>query len=289
MSLFPDSELPINADGTAFHLHLLPSQLRDKVLLVGDPGRVPLVATHFDSIDYDVSNREYHAIAGTYHGKELLCLSTGIGCGNIDIVVNELDALANIDFTTRELKDSFRQLTLVRVGTCGGLQPFTPCGTFIATVKSIGFDGLMNYYGGSEQVCDIPLERAFTEHMQWSSRRGAPYVTSADTTLLDRIAQDDMVRGITVTCGGFYGPQGRQLRIPLGDPDQNEKLRQFTYHGLQVTNIEMESSALAGLSAILGHRAMTCCVVVANRYAQQMNTNYTSTINDLIELVLSRL
>lgn len=286
---FADSELIINPDGSAFHLHLRPEQLADRVILVGDPGRVKLVASHFDIVESEVSNREFHTITGVFRGKRITVQSTGIGCDNIDIVVNELDALANIDFTTREEKDSFRQLTIVRIGTCGGLQPDTPSGTFIASVKSIGFDGLLNFYARRNEVCDLELEEAFKSHVDWNPLLCAPYVVDSDTDLLSRVAKDDMVRGITIACGGFYGPQGRELRLPLADPHLNEKIETFEHAGLRITNFEMESSALAGLSRLMGHRAMTCCMVLANRRAKNVKLSYSNTIDDLIKLVLDRI
>ena len=286
---FPESELIINNDGSVFHLHLKPEQLADRVILVGDPGRVETVAAHFESRECEVASREFHTITGVYQGKRITVQSTGIGCDNIDIVMNELDALANIDFNTRTVKDQLRQLTLVRIGTCGGLQPNTPTGTYIASVKSIGFDGLLNFYAGRNDVCDLAFERAFKEHMNWNPLLCAPYVIDADKELLERVAADDMVRGVTIACGGFFGPQGRELRIPLADPKQNEKVEAFEYEGLRITNFEMESSALAGLSRLLGHKAMTCCMVIANRYAQKMNTEYKGSIDGLIKLVLDRI
>jgi uridine phosphorylase len=203
--------------------------------------------------------------------------------------MNELDSLANIDYQTRRIKPELRQLTVVRIGTCGGLQPFTPIGTAVASVKSIGFDGLLNYYAGRDNVCDLPMEEAFKRHMAWNPRKGAPYVAVADTELIDRIAADDMVRGYTVACGGFYGPQGRRLRLDLQDTNQNEKIETFVYDGMHICNFEMESSALAGMASLLGHRAMTCCMVIANRYAQKMNTEYKNSIDTLIEKVLERI
>ena len=286
---FAPSELIINEDGSIFHVHLTPQQIADKIMLVGDPGRVSLVASYFDEKEFEVESREFKTITGTYKGKRLTVLSTGIGCDNIDIVMNELDALANIDFETRTEKDEHRTLTLVRIGTCGGLQPNTPTGTYIASVKSIGFDGLLNFYAGRNEVCDLPLEEAFKAHMNWSPLLAAPYVIDANAELIDRIAANDMVRGITIACGGFFGPQGRELRIPLADPNQNEKVESFVYQGLHITNFEMESSALAGLSALLGHKAMTCCMVIANRLAKEVNANYKNSINGLIELVLDRI
>lgn len=301
MKHFAESELIINADGSIFHLHLKPEQLADRVILVGDPGRVSTVASYLDTVEYELQSREFHTITGFYKGKRITVLSTGIGCDNIDIVMTELDALANIDFSTRMEKEQHRQLTIVRIGTCGGMQPDTPIGTFVASVKSIGFDGLLNYYAGRNNVCDLALEEAFTKHMKWSPIKGAPYVATASPDLIEQIAADDMVRGITIACGGFYGPQGRQIRIPIQDPDQNIKVETFRYTvpsstpatpqgtELKVCNFEMESSALAGLSALLGHRAMTCCMVIANRYAQEMDTEYKNKIEDLIQLVLERI
>lgn len=286
---FPESELIINPDGSAFHLHLKPEQLADKVILVGDPGRVATVAEHFETKECEVENREFKSVTGIYKGKRITVQSTGIGCDNIDIVVNELDALANIDFNTREEKTEHRQLTIVRIGTCGGLQQNTPVGTFIASVKSIGFDGLLNFYAGRNEVCDLEFEKAFTEYMNWSPQLGAPYVVDADPELIERLAQKDMVRGVTIACGGFYGPQGRELRIPLADPKQNEKVEAFERDGLRITNFEMESSAVAGLSLLLGHKAMTCCMVIANRLVKEANTTYKNSIDDLIKVVLDRI
>ncbi|MBO4820020.1 MAG: nucleoside phosphorylase [Prevotella sp.] len=286
---FPESELIINSDGSCFHLHLRPEQLADRVVLVGDPARVNTVANHFDSIECEVQSREFHTITGTYKGKRITCQSHGIGCDNIDIVMNELDTLANIDYATRSEREEHRTLTCVRIGTCGGLQPFTPTGCFVASVKSIGFDGLLNFYADRNKVCDLALEEAFKKHMEWNPIKGAPYVSVADAALIDQIAQDDMVRGYTISCGGFYGPQGRVLRADIADPRQNEKVESFEYEGMRVCNFEMESSALAGLASLLGHRAMTCCMVIANRYAKEMNTNYKNSIDTLIEKVLDRM
>ena len=286
---FAESELVINGDGSIFHLHLLPEQLADKVILVGDPGRVVLVASHFDSRECLVSNREFNTITGTYKGKRITVLSTGIGCDNIDIVMNELDALANIDFKTRTENDTHRTLTLVRIGTCGGLQPETPVGTYVASVKSVGFDGLLNFYAGRDEVSDLPLENAFKKAVGWNVKMGNPYVVTASEKLIERVAAGDMVKGITVACGGFFGPQGRQLRLPLADPQLNEKIEGFEYNGLKVTNFEMESSALAGLAALMGHEAMTCCMVIANRRAKRMETDYKGDIEGLITTVLDRI
>lgn len=288
---FPSSELIINEDGSVFHLHVKPEQLANKIILVGDPGRVALVASHFENVECDISNREFKTVTGTYKGKRISVVSTGIGCDNVDIVVNELDALTNINFETREENEELKQLEIVRIGTCGGLQPFTPVGTFICSVKSIGFDGLLNFYAGRNEVCDLAFEKAFLDHMQWEGNQcqPAPYVIDANEELINRIAKDDMVRGVTIAAGGFYGPQGRVLRIPLADPDQNKKIEDFEYKEFKITNFEMESSALAGLSRLMGHKATTCCMVIANRLAKEANTNYKNTIDLLIQTVLDRL
>ena len=291
MNYFAPSELIINDDGSVFHLHVKPEWLADKVILVGDPGRVSLVASHFEQKECEVESREFHTITGTCRGKRITVLSTGIGCDNIDIVVNELDALANINFETRTENNCFRQLELVRIGTCGGLQPYTPVGTYVCSEKSIGFDGLLNFYAGRNAVCDLPFERAFLNHMGWSGNlcQPNPYVVDADAELIRRIAADDMVRGVTIAAGGFFGPQGRRLRIPLADPHQNEKIETFEYQGHRITNFEMESSALAGLARLMGHRAITVCMVIANRLIQEANTGYKNTIDGLIEKVLERI
>lgn len=289
MRRFEESELILNQDGSVFHLHIKPEQLAHKVILVGDPGRVSLVASHFTDIEMEVQSREFHSITGKYQGKRITVASTGIGCDNIDIVVNELDALVNIDFATRTEKAEKTSLEIVRIGTCGGLQEYTPVGIFIVSEKSIGFDGLLNFYAGRNEVCNLALEDAFTKHMHWNPQLCAPYVIEADEELTNRIGGDDMVHGITIACGGFYGPQGRQLRIPLADPDQNAKVESFEYEGMHITNFEMESSALAGLSKLLGHKATTCCMVIANRLIKEANTGYKSTIDNLIKEVLERI
>ena len=288
---FAPSELIINDDGSCFHLHLKPEQLADKVILVGDPGRVDTIAAMMDSVECTVSNREFRTATGMYKGKRITVQATGIGCDNIDIVMNELDTLANIDYATRTEKPQHRTLDIVRIGTCGGLQPYTPLGTYLCSVKSIGFDGLLNFYAGRDEVCDLEFERAFVAHMEWSTKKGAPYVANANPELLQRImaADEKMVPGVTIACNGFYGPQGRVLRAQLSDPTQNAKVESFEYKGMKITNFEMESSAVAGLAAILGHRAMTVCMVIANRYAKEMNTDYKPLLEGLITRVLDRI
>lgn len=289
MRYFAESELIINPDGSVFHLHIRPEQLADKVILVGDPGRVALVASHFDNKEFEIESREFNTVTGTYKGKRITVLSTGIGCDNVDIVMNELDALANIDFNTRYEKEEFRQLELVRIGTCGGLQPYTPIGTYICSEKSMGFDGLLNFYSGRYEVSDLEFEQAFLKHMNWERPLCIPYVIDADKELIRRIGQDDMVKGVTIATGGFFAPQGRELRIPLADPKQNEKIENFEYNGYKITNFEMESSALAGLAKLMGHKAMTVCMVIANRLIKEANTGYRNSMDDLIKIVLDRI
>lgn len=283
------SELIINKDGSVFHLHLQPAQLADRVILVGDPGRVPVVASRFDEQECKVCSREFHSITGRYKGKRITVVSHGIGTDNIDIVLNELDALANIDFNTRTIKPDFRQLTLVRIGTSGGLQPYTPIGTYVAAERSIGFDGVLYFYADTERIRDAQMEKELLRQLEWKLDRLQPYVVKADPSLIEQITQDDMLRGMTIAANGFYGPQGRQLRLPLADPQLNQKIQAFDYEGHQITNYEMESSALAGLAAMMGHRAMTVCCIIAGRVDKNMNTDYASALDNLIDTVVERI
>lgn len=289
MKYFPASELIINEDGSAFHLHIRPEQLADRIVMVGDPGRVDLVASFFDNREFDLSSREFHTVTGSYKGKRITALSHGIGTDNIDIVVNELDALANIDFATRQEKPEFRQLTMVRIGTSGGLQPQVPVGTFVISRRSIGFDGVLNFYAGRNEICDLDFEAAFCRHTDWNPLWAKPYVVEADAGLVEQIGRGEMIEGITISANGFYGPQGRELRLPLADRLLNEKIESFRYDGKPVTNYEMESSALAGLSRMMGHRAMTVCMIIANRVAHDADSNYKNSIGQLIETVLDRI
>ena len=285
----PESELIINPDGTVFHLHLRPDQLTDRVILVGDPGRVDMVAGFFDTTTFEVSSREFHTIGGTYNGKPIMCLSHGIGPDNIDIVINELDALANIDFSTREIRDEKRVLTLVRIGTSGALQPELSLGTPVIAEKSIGFDGVLNYYAGRNDVADLDFEHALCHHTGWNPLWAKPYVVDADPELVERIGRDDMVRGNTISAVGFYGPQGRELRLPLANPDLTRRIEEFEHKGRKITNYEMESAPLQGLGKLMGHKAMTVCSIIANRFNTVANPNYKSGISDLIATVLDRI
>ncbi len=287
--IIPESELIINPDGSVFHLHLLPEQLTDRIILVGDPARVDMVASFFDTKTFEVSSREFHTIGGTYKGKPIMCLSHGIGPDNIDIVINELDALANIDFATREVREQKRVLTMVRIGTSGGLQPELSLGTPVIAEKSIGFDGVLNYYAGRNDVADLEFEKALCEHTGWNPLWAKPYVVDADAELVEQIGRDDMVRGNTISAVGFYGPQGRELRLPLSNPNLNRRIEEFEHHGRRITNYEMESAPLAGLGRLMGHRCMTVCSIIANRFKTEANPNYKQGIRDLIATVLERI
>jgi uridine phosphorylase len=285
----PESELIINPDGTVFHLHLLPEQLTDRIILVGDPGRVNMVAEFFDTKTFEVSSREFHTIGGTYKGKPIMCLSHGIGPDNIDIVINELDALANIGFKTREVRDEKRVLTMVRIGTSGALQPELSLGTPVIAEKAIGFDGVLNYYAGRNDVADLEFEAALCKHTDWNPLWAKPYVVDADPELVARIGGNDMIKGNTISAVGFYGPQGRELRLPLANPGLNRSIESFEHNGRKITNYEMESAPLQGLGKLMGHKAMTVCSIIANRFNTVANPNYKSGIRDLIATVLERI
>lgn len=285
---FPESELILNADGSIFHLHLFPDQIADNVLLVGDPGRVELIASKLSDIEYTISNREFVTTTGTYNGKRITVVGTGIGADNIDIVINELDALVNIDFNQRTLKPVHRMLNIIRIGTCGGLQPELTPGTFLISAFSIGLDSVLHYYANRRNVCDLELEKAFTSELNWPVECTQPYAIQSNKALVEQIGKG-IHKGITITANGFYGPQGRALRLPLAMPNLNEQLTHFTYHDFKITNYEMESSAVAGLSALLGHRATTICLVIANRNAKKVEVNYKERMDALINLIISRL
>ncbi len=287
--IIPPSELIINPDGSVFHLHLRPDQLTDRVILVGDPARVDMVASFFDEKTFEVSSREFHTIGGTFKGKPIMCLSHGIGPDNIDIVVTELDALANVDFSTREVREQTRSLTLVRIGTSGALQPDLTIGTPVIAEKAIGFDGVLNYYAGRNSIADLDFERDLCEHTGWNPLWAKPYVVDADASLVDQIGRDDMVRGNTISAVGFYGPQGREVRLHLANPDLNARIESFEHRGRRITNYEMESAPLQGLGRLMGHRAMTVCSIIANRYNNTANPLYKNAIADLVHTVLDRI
>lgn len=288
MRTIPPSELIINDDGSIFHLHLTPDQLADTVILVGDPGRVAMVSEFFDEVECRVSNREFNTVTGCYKGKRMTVLSTGIGIGNIDISVTELDALANIDFSTRQEKSEKRQLTLVRLGTSGAIQPDIKVGEVVFSRTSLGFDGLLNYYAGRNKVCDLALENAFVEHTGWNPQLPAPYFIDADKTLFEHF-KDVTREGITIAAPGFYAPQGRWVRLQPQDPALNAKIETFEYAGRKITNFEMEGSALAGLAALMGHRAATICTIIAQRVALDACTDYKPFVKKMIQTALDKL
>lgn len=286
--VIPASELIINDDGTIFHLHLRPEQVADTIILVGDPARVEAIAKRFDEVECRASNREFNTVTGTYKGKRMSVLSTGIGIGNIDICVTELDALANIDFATRTVKEQHRQLTLVRLGTSGALQPDIELGEVVYARTSVGFDTLLNYYAGRNEVCDLEIEKAFIEHTAWSELLHRPYFVNSDAELWEHF-KDSVTEGITIAAPGFYAPQGRYVRLQPADKDLNAKIESFRYKGRRITNFEMEGSALAGLARLMGHRATTMCTIIAQRIAKDAKTDYKPFVEQMISMALEKL
>ena len=287
--MIKSSELILNPDGSIFHLHLKPEHLADNVILVGDPGRVDLIGKLLTDIEFQVQNREFVSTTGRYNNQRISIISTGIGTDNIDIVVNELDALANINLVTREINTTHRQLQLVRIGTSGGLQDYLPVNSFVVSQKAIGFDGLLNFYANRDEVSDLDFEEAFKQHTGWGKQLTSPYVVDCSNTLLSKIHREDTIKGVTISAPGFYGPQGRVLRLPLADAKLNEKIESFSFEGHQITNFEMECSAIYGLSKLLGHEALTICLIIANRVKKEANSNYHESMETLIKLVLDRL
>jgi uridine phosphorylase len=281
MKQIANSELIVKPDGSIYHLHLLPEQIADDIILVGDQGRVDMISQHFSSIECKVQNREFVTHTGIYKGKRITVLSTGIGTDNIDIVVNELDALANIDLKQRTIKTEHKALNLVRIGTSGGLQEHIDVGSFLLTETSIGFDGLLNFYANGDSVCDTEMQKYLKKFLNWNERLTSPYVVNGSNSLLNRFG-DDFIRGITISAPGFYGPQGRVLRLPVIDPDINDKITLYNYRGKKITNYEMESSAIYGLGAMLGHNAATVCVIIANRKAKTFLEDYKPRVAELV-------
>lgn len=286
--IIPPSELIINDDGSVFHLHLRPEQLADTVVLVGDPARVEQIASYFDKEECRAANREFKSVTGIYKGKRMTVLSTGIGIGNIDICVTELDALANVDFATRTVKPQFRQLTLVRLGTSGALQSDIEVGEVVYARTSVGFDSLLGYYAGRNNVCDLAIEKAFIVHTGWSELLAKPYFVNSDDELW-ALFKDSVTEGITIAAPGFYAPQGRWVRLQPADPDLNAKIESFRYEGRRITNYEMEGSALAGLARLMGHRATTMCTIIAQRIAKDACTDYRPFVDKMIRMALDKL
>ena len=283
-----ESELIINGDGSVFHIHIRPDQLADNVILVGDPGRVDMFRPLLDDIEAEGASREFVWVTGTYKGKKFTVLSTGIGTDNIDIVMTELDALANIDFATREVRPEHRTLNILRIGTCGAIQPEIPLGSFIFSHISIGCDGLLNWYEGRDSIALLDFEEAFKQHVHWDRHLPDPYFVRASDKLIRKF-EDCTVKGMTISASGFYGPQGRVVRQGLAMPDMLADFESFEYGGYKITNFEMEGSALAGLAAKLGHNAGTVCCVIAHRYLKDANTDYKPRVAELVKLALERL
>ena len=283
------SELIINNDGSIFHLHLKPEDISDDIILVGDPERVDTIASFFSKTDFSTQNREFKTITGWFNGKRISVISTGIGTDNIDIVLNELDALANIDLKTRTIKDKHKTLNIVRIGTSGGLQTDLPVNSFVVSQKSIGFDGMLNFYANREAHCDIAFEKAFKEFTNWNKSLPTFYVVDSSEKLRSKFTDDIFKHGVTISAPGFYGPQGRVLRLPLAFPELNKQIEEFQFEGHKITNFEMESSAIYGLSKMLGHEALTVCLIIANRVVLTANENYRDEMKKLILLVLERL
>lgn len=282
-----ESELIINGDGSIFHLHIKPNQLADKVVLVGDPGRVAMFKPLFDAIECEGASREFVWATGMYHGVRITALSTGIGTDNIDIVMTELDALANIDFATREEKPEHKTLTIVRLGTCGAIQPEIPLGSFILSHYSVGFDGLLNWYANRQEITDSEMETAFMKHMNWPVELPYPYFIKNSQKLID-LFSDSTVKGMTISAPGFYGPQGRVVRQKLAMPNMLEDVESFRYRDWKITNFEMEGSAIAGIATHLGHEAITVCCAIAHRYLKDANTDYKPRVAELVRLVLDK-
>ncbi len=289
MRVIEPSELIINPDGTIFHLHMKPEQLADHVILVGDPGRVKMIAGFFDQIESETENREFVSTTGMYGSKRITVLSTGIGTDNIDIVINELDALVNIDLVTRQIKEERKSLIIIRIGTSGGLQGDIPVNAFLASKKAIGFDGLLNFYERREEVSDIAFEESFKSFVQWNKLLPSPYVVEADQPLFDKIVDDQFTPGVTISAPGFYGPQGRELRLKIVDPHINDKIEAFRFGNQRITNYEMECSAIYGLSKLLGHKALTVCIIIANRVSKRANEDYKPVMVQLVQKVLDRI
>ena len=283
-----ESELIINPDGSVFHLHIRPEELADNVILVGDPGRVDMVSEYLEDKEFRHQSREFVSVTGRYRGKRITVLSTVIGTDNIDIVMNELDALANIDFATREIKEEKRSLNILRVGTSGAIQPDIPIGSFVFSHISVGCDGLLNWYADRDRIIVPDIAEAFMKHTHWDSHLPVPYFVRAGKAMSEKFA-DCTVKGMTIAASGFYGPQGRVLRMPLAMPDMLDTFESFRFGEWRITNFEMEGSAIAGIAAHLGHNAGTVCCIIANRHLKESSPDYKPMVRNLVELVLDKI
>lgn len=287
MKAIPSSELIINQDGSIFHLHLKPEHIAKDIILVGDPGRVEIVSSYFEKIEYKIQNREFLTHTGYFKNKRITVISTGIGTDNIDIVVNELDALVNIDLKTKTIKKDHTSLNFIRIGTSGALQEDIEVDSFLMSRTAIGFDGLLNFYDRRNEICNLDVEQAFLEHTNWNKLLPSPYFIDASEELINKFGEN-IRKGNTISAPGFYGPQGRQLRLRTSDPLLNDKITAFNFNGFKITNYEMESSAIFGLSKLLGHKSVTICAIIANRIAKQYSKDYKPIIKKLIEHVLDK-
>jgi uridine phosphorylase len=288
MKKFAESELIINPDGSVYHIKLHPEQIADTVIVVGDQHRVEMISKYFDDIEFKVQSREFVTHTGTYRNKRITVLSTGIGTDNIDIVINELDAAVNIDLKTRMLKDTFRSLDIIRLGTSGALQADIPVDSFVMSSHGLGLDGLLNFYHPKKNIFNDDIAEAFIKHTKWNKNLARPYVVKGSEKLMKKLGKG-LTSGITATACGFFGPQGRELRIPLAVPDLNEKIETFRFDKYRITNFEMETSALYGLCAVLGHQALTICDIIANRLSKQYSKDYKISVEKMIQMVLERL
>ncbi len=288
MNIIPHSELIINKDGSIFHLHLKPEHIAKDIILVGDQDRVDVVSSFFDKIEYKIQNREFRTHTGYYNNKRISVISTGIGTDNVDIVINELDALANIDLNNRIVKNQHTSLNFVRIGTSGALQADIETDSFLMSKTAIGFDGMLNFYEGRNNVSELDIEEAFVEQTNWNKLLTSPYFVEASPVLISRFGKG-IRKGITISAPGFYGPQGRQLRLKTADPLLNDKITGFRYKGEKITNYEMESSAIFGLSKLLGHESVTICAIIANRITKQYSKDYKPVIKKLIKHVLDNI
>lgn len=287
--MIKESELILNPDGSIYHLNLRPEQVADTIILVGDPNRVPRVSAYFDTIEFSTQKREFCTHTGTYKGKRLTALSTGIGPDNIDIVINELDALFNIDLHTRKPKEQLTSLNIVRFGTSGSLQADIPVDSFVLSSHGLGMDNMLHAYKDAPKVREIAMEEAFIAHTQWNTDKGRPYIVGCGETLKQRLLTDKVFEGITGTAPGFYGPQGRMLRLPVQDPTLNDKLHSFNYKGYRMTNLEMETSAIYGLSKLLGHQAVSLNAIIANRATGTFTKDTKKVVEELIVYGLEQL
>jgi uridine phosphorylase len=288
MKKIGDSELILNPDGSVYHLNLRPEDISDTILVVGDQGRVKTISKHFTNIECQKQNREFVTITGTYNGKRITALSTGIGTDNIDIVVNELDALVNIDLEKREIKENKTSLNIIRLGTSGALQGDIPVDNFVMSEYGLGFDGLLNFYQADKNIYDDDITEAFIKHTSYDPKLARPYTVKASEVLMKKLGEG-LFKGITATASGFYGPQGRQLRIVPTDPMLNDKMQTFSFKGHRITNFEMETSALYGLGKILGHHTVTICTIIANRVLKQYSKDYHPAVEKMVTTVLDRI